>query len=263
LLGEEMVGGMSQPLESSNNTINLAHQSLGAAELQNLVVSVGCLDTQQIFTIKLGFNNLRDEGAKVVASVLMKNSSITSLDLGFCSISDEGVAALSKSLIQNSTLKILYLSATTKMDRTLLIVKPDGVQRNLVGEILSRWEKRGFKLVAMKLVVPSKDLAEQHYGEHKGKPFYDKLVSFITSGPAVFIVFEGKGVVETSRKMIGATNPLNSEPGTVRGDLAVDMGRNVIHGSDSKDSAAREIKLWFGDNEVFSWASHSQADLYE
>eukprot|EP00029_Vermamoeba_vermiformis_P004022 TRINITY_DN14550_c0_g1_i1.p1 TRINITY_DN14550_c0_g1~~TRINITY_DN14550_c0_g1_i1.p1 ORF type:complete len:150 (-),score=39.81 TRINITY_DN14550_c0_g1_i1:162-611(-) len=149
------------------------------------------------------------------------------------------------------------------MDRTLLIVKPDGVQRNLVGEILSRWEKRGFKLVAMKLVVPSKDLAEQHYGEHKGKPFYDKLVSFITSGPAVFIVFEGKGVVETSRKMIGATNPLNSEPGTVRGDLAVDMGRNVIHGSDSKDSAAREIKLWFGDNEVFSWTSHSQADLYE
>lgn len=104
---------MSQPLESSNNTINLAHQSLGAAELQNLVVSVGCLDTQQIFTIKLGFNNLRDEGAKVVASVLMKNSSITSLDLGFCSISDEGVAALSKSLIQNSTLKILYLSGNS------------------------------------------------------------------------------------------------------------------------------------------------------
>jgi len=124
-------------------------------------------------------------------------------------------------------------------------------------------KKKGFKLVALKLSVPSHSGAENHYAEHKGKPFYDKLVKFITSGPAAFMVFEGKGVVESSRLMIGATNPSTSNAGTVRGDLAVDVGRNVIHGSDSKDSAAREIGIWFKPEEVLSWKFHNHEDIYE
>jgi nucleoside-diphosphate kinase len=149
------------------------------------------------------------------------------------------------------------------VERTFLAVKPDGVQRGLVGEIIRRYEAKGFSLVGLKLVQVSKELAEQHYGEHKEKPFFPGLVQFITSGPVVAMVWEGKGVVASARKIIGVTNPLNSEPGTIRGDFGVDVGRNIIHGSDAVETALREIDLWFKPEELVSWQSASTAWIYE
>ncbi|MEG3862276.1 nucleoside-diphosphate kinase [Microcoleus sp. herbarium12] len=139
------------------------------------------------------------------------------------------------------------------MERTFLAIKPDGVQRGLVGEIIGRFEAKGFTLVGMKLITASRELAEQHYGVHKERPFFAGLVDFITSGPMVAMVWEGSGVVASARKMIGATNPLNSEPGTIRGDLAVNVGRNIIHGSDAVETANQEISLWFKPEELSSW----------
>ena len=139
------------------------------------------------------------------------------------------------------------------MERTFLAIKPDGVQRGLVGEIIGRFEAKGFKLVGMKLMTASRELAEQHYGVHKERPFFAGLVDFITSGPLVAMVWEGDGVVASARKLIGATNPLNSEPGTIRGDLAVNVGRNIIHGSDAVETAQQEISLWFKDEELSDW----------
>lgn len=149
------------------------------------------------------------------------------------------------------------------MERTFLAVKPDGVQRGLVGEIIRRYEAKGFTLVGLKLMTVSKELAEQHYGEHKEKPFFPGLVQFITSGPVVAMVWEGKGVVAAARKVIGATNPLNSEPGTIRGDFGVDVGRNIIHGSDAVETAIREINLWFKPEELCSWQSAAVGWIYE
>jgi nucleoside-diphosphate kinase len=148
-------------------------------------------------------------------------------------------------------------------ERTFIALKPDAVQRGLVGEIISRFEKKGYKLVALKMLTPSKTLAENHYAEHKGKPFFDGLVSFLTSGPVVGMVWEGKGVVATSRLMIGATNPLTSAPGTIRGDYAIDVGRNIVHGSDSVESAKREISLWFSTEEVGNWEPAQKVWVYE
>lgn len=139
------------------------------------------------------------------------------------------------------------------MERTFLAIKPDGVQRGLVGEIIGRFEAKGFKLVGMKLMTASRELAEQHYGVHKERPFFAGLVDFITSGPLVAMVWEGDGVVASARKLIGATNPLNSEPGTIRGDLAVNVGRNIIHGSDAVETAQQEISLWFKEEELSAW----------
>ncbi|MEG4393499.1 nucleoside-diphosphate kinase [Microcoleus sp. F10-C6] len=139
------------------------------------------------------------------------------------------------------------------MERTFLAIKPDGVQRGLVGEIIGRFEAKGFTLVGMKLMTASRELAEQHYGVHKERPFFAGLVDFITSGPLVAMVWEGDGVVASARKIIGATNPLNSEPGTIRGDLAVNVGRNIIHGSDAVETANEEIRLWFKEEELSSW----------
>ena len=141
------------------------------------------------------------------------------------------------------------------MERTFLAIKPDGVQRGLVGEIIGRFEAKGFTLVGMKLITASRELAEQHYGVHKERPFFAGLVDFITSGPMVAMVWEGDGVVASARKMIGATNPLNSEPGTIRGDLAVNVGRNIIHGSDAVETANQEISLWFKPEELSAWTA--------
>ncbi|MDB9513609.1 nucleoside-diphosphate kinase [Kamptonema animale CS-326] len=139
------------------------------------------------------------------------------------------------------------------MERTFLAIKPDGVQRGLVGEIIGRFEAKGFTLVGLKLVSVSRELAEAHYDVHRERPFFPGLVEFIISSPVVAMVWEGDGVVASARKMIGATNPLNSEPGTIRGDFAVNVGRNIIHGSDAIETAQREIKLWFKDEELVSW----------
>ncbi|MBD2137409.1 nucleoside-diphosphate kinase [Anabaena sp. FACHB-1237] len=139
------------------------------------------------------------------------------------------------------------------MERTFLAIKPDGVQRNLVGEIIRRFESKGFTLVGLKMMKVSRELAEQHYDVHKERPFFPGLVEFIISSPVVAMVWEGEGVVAAARKIIGSTNPLTAEPGTIRGDFGINVGRNLIHGSDAQETAQREIKLWFKDDELVSW----------
>ena len=130
--------------------------------------------------------------------------------------------------------------------KTFFMIKPDGVQRNLVGEIISRVEAKGFSITKIKMMTISKELAEQHYGEHKDKPFFNDLVSFITSGPVVAMQVEGEDVVLQIRNLMGATNPSESTPGSIRGDLATELDKNVVHGSDSDESAERELELFFG-----------------
>ena len=127
------------------------------------------------------------------------------------------------------------------------MVKPDGVQRGLVGEIVSRFERKGFTVTGLKLFRAPRSLAEEHYKDLSSKPFFNDLVEYIISGPVVCMILEGQGVVASARKLIGATNPLESEPGTIRGDFAVEVGRNIVHGSDSVENGEREIALWFGD----------------
>ncbi len=140
------------------------------------------------------------------------------------------------------------------MERTFIAIKPDGVQRKLVGEIIGRFEAKGFTLVGLKQMMVSKELAEKHYESLNDKPFFKGLIDFITSGPVVGMVWEGDGVVASARLLIGATNPLSADPGTIRGDLAVNVGRNVIHGSDAIETAQREIGLWFTEAELCSWS---------
>ena len=149
------------------------------------------------------------------------------------------------------------------MERTFLAVKPDGVQRQLVGEIIRRFETKGFTLVGLKLMHVTRELAEQHYDVHRERPFFSGLVDFITSGPVVAMVWEGDGVVASARKIIGATNPLAAEPGTIRGDFGVSIGRNLIHGSDAIETARREVSLWFKDEELASWQPTITSWLYE
>lgn len=149
------------------------------------------------------------------------------------------------------------------MERTFVAIKPDGVQRGLVAEIIRRFETKGFKLVGLKMMVVEKTTAEQHYAEHKERPFFAGLVSFITSGPVVAMVWEGNNVVASVRKMMGATNPANAEIGTIRGDFCVDIGRNIVHGSDSVESATREIAIFFKSEEQYSWNRTSEPHLYE
>jgi nucleoside-diphosphate kinase len=139
------------------------------------------------------------------------------------------------------------------MERTFLMIKPDGVQRNLVGEIIQRFETKGFTLVGLKMMQVSRELAEKHYAVHKERPFFGSLVDFITSSPVVAMVWEGEGVIASARKIIGATNPLNAEPGTIRGDFGISVGRNLIHGSDGPDTAKDEVSLWFSDAELANW----------
>ena len=149
------------------------------------------------------------------------------------------------------------------METTFIAIKPDGVSRALTGKIISRFEDKGFKLVALKALRPSEKLAKEHYAEHAERPFFNGLVEFITSGPVVAMVWEGKGVIASARRMIGETNPLTSAPGSIRGDYAVDVGRNIIHGSDSAESAEREIALWFSREELIDWESPTKALIYE
>ncbi|CCI28352.1 nucleoside-diphosphate kinase [Microcystis aeruginosa] len=139
------------------------------------------------------------------------------------------------------------------MERTFLMIKPDGVQRNLVGEIIQRFEAKGFTLVGLKMMQVSSELAKKHYAVHKERPFFPSLVDFITSSPVVAMVWQGEGVIASARKIIGATNPLNAEPGTIRGDFGISVGRNLIHGSDGPDTAKDEVNLWFSDAELANW----------
>ena len=147
--------------------------------------------------------------------------------------------------------------------RTFLAIKPDGVQRGLIGEIISRLEKKGFKLVAMKFMRLSNDLAKKHYGEHVNKPFFEELVKFITSGPVVAMIWEGEDVINGLRKIMGKTNPKEADVGTIRRDFGIDIGRNVVHGSDSKESAQREISLFFSNDEIIDWEKDIDKQVYK
>ncbi|WP_456474295.1 nucleoside-diphosphate kinase [Candidatus Pyrohabitans sp.] len=149
------------------------------------------------------------------------------------------------------------------MERSFLMVKPDGVVRGLVGEIISRIERRGLKIVAVKMLRIERKLAEQHYGEHRDKPFFEGLIGYITSGPVVAMVVEGRDAIKVLRSMIGATNPQEAAPGTIRGDFALDVGRNVVHASDSPASAEREIPLFFDESEILSYSRTDEEWVYE
>ena len=149
------------------------------------------------------------------------------------------------------------------METTLLLVKPDGVQRGLVGEILGRGERRGLRLSAQKLMHVSRSLAEQHYAIHKGKPFYNGLIDYIVSAPVVAMAWSGNKAVEAVRQVLGATNPTQAAPGTVRADFAIDIGRNLTHGSDSAENGAAEVALWFTTAEVQQWQAANAAWVFE
>ncbi|GAY57851.1 hypothetical protein WN944_017809 [Citrus x changshan-huyou] len=148
------------------------------------------------------------------------------------------------------------------MEQTFIMIKPDGVQRGLVGEIIIRFEKKGFSLKGLKLMTVDRPFAEKHYEDLSSKPFFGSLIEYITSGPVVAMIWEGEGVVKTGRTIIGATNPAQSAPGTIRGDLAIVTGRNIIHGSDSVESAQKEIALWFPDGPI-NWQSSLHPWIYE
>lgn len=149
------------------------------------------------------------------------------------------------------------------MERTFVMLKPDAVQRGIVGEIISRLERKGFKIVAMKMLKIDRELAERHYAEHKGKPFFEGLISYITSSPVVAMVIEGKNAVKVVRSIVGATNPAEAQPGTIRGDYGLDVGRNVIHASDSLESAKREIALFFSSGEIYEYSKYDENWIYE
>ena len=149
------------------------------------------------------------------------------------------------------------------MEKTLILVKPDGVQRGLMGEIIGRFERRGLKMVGMKFMQMSQALAEEHYGVHKERPFYNDLVSYITSGPIVAMVWEGNDAVAAARATIGATKPVDAAPGTIRGDLGMEIGRNLVHGSDSPENGIKETGIFFSDAELVSWGRTNEGWVSE
>nr|Q8RXA8.1 RecName: Full=Nucleoside diphosphate kinase 4, chloroplastic; AltName: Full=Nucleoside diphosphate kinase III; AltName: Full=Nucleoside diphosphate kinase IV; Short=NDK IV; Short=NDP kinase IV; Short=NDPK IV; Flags: Precursor [Spinacia oleracea]AAL91136.1 nucleoside diphosphate kinase III [Spinacia oleracea] len=153
-------------------------------------------------------------------------------------------------------------ACAAEFERTFIAIKPDGVQRGLISEIVARFERKGFKLVAIKVVIPSKDFAQKHYHDLSERPFFNGLCDFLSSGPVVAMVWEGEGVIKYGRKLIGATDPQKSEPGTIRGDLAVVVGRNIIHGSDGPETAKDEIKLWFKPEELVNYTHNAEKWIY-
>eukprot|EP00586_Coscinodiscus_wailesii_P015240 CAMPEP_0172511136 /NCGR_PEP_ID=MMETSP1066-20121228/234039_1 /TAXON_ID=671091 /ORGANISM="Coscinodiscus wailesii, Strain CCMP2513" /LENGTH=202 /DNA_ID=CAMNT_0013290393 /DNA_START=280 /DNA_END=888 /DNA_ORIENTATION=- len=150
----------------------------------------------------------------------------------------------------------------TNQERTFLAVKPDGVQRGLAGDIIARFEKRGYKLVGLKMVWPTLDMAKEHYADLSSKPFYPGLCKFFSSGPIVCMCWEGKDVIKQGRQMLGETQPLASKPGSIRGDFSIDLGRNICHGSDSPEGAEHELKMWFPEG-VNDWAKTVDSSVYE
>jgi nucleoside-diphosphate kinase len=149
------------------------------------------------------------------------------------------------------------------VEQTLVIIKPDAVQRGLIGEIIHRFERRGLRIAAMKMIQISPELAERHYAVHKGKPFYEGLIRYITSSPVVVMVLEGNRAIEIVRNTMGATDPAKATPGTIRADLGMDIGRNLVHGSDSPETAAFEIPLFFSEEEILSYSREVDSWIYE
>jgi nucleoside-diphosphate kinase len=155
------------------------------------------------------------------------------------------------------------MSNPVNAERTYIMVKPDGVQRGLVGQIISRFEQRGFFLRALKLINPTRELLEEHYKDLSARPFFPALIKYMLSGPVVGMVWEGKDAVATGRVLLGATNPSQSSPGTIRGDFCIIAGRNICHGSDTVENAKKEIALWFGIQDVVDYVHHSYDWIYE
>jgi nucleoside-diphosphate kinase len=149
------------------------------------------------------------------------------------------------------------------VERTLVIIKPDGVQRGLIGPIITRLERRGLKITAMKMIQIDYDLAKRHYAVHEGKSFYEKLLEYITSGPMVVMVVEGKEAIEVVRRTMGATNPMEAVPGTIRADYGLEIGRNLVHGSDGAETAAFEIPLFFNEDEILSYSRDTDRWIFE
>ena len=149
------------------------------------------------------------------------------------------------------------------MERTLILVKPDAVQRGLIGQIVARFEQRGLKLVGMKFLQMSRDLAARHYAVHKGRPFYESLVEYIISGPVVAMVWEGAAAIAAARATMGTTNPVEATPGTIRGDFGLEIGRNLVHGSDGPDTAKSEISLFFDEKELVTWERDTEPWIRE
>ena len=149
------------------------------------------------------------------------------------------------------------------MERSLVLLKPDAVQRGLVGIIIGRLEQRGLKLAGMKFIQVSQALAEKHYAVHKGKPFYEGLIKYITSSPIVAMVWEGTRAIDAIRRIVGSTNPVNADPGTIRSDYALEVGRNLVHASDGAETAGYEIPLWFEPSELAAWARETDRWIYE
>ena len=148
------------------------------------------------------------------------------------------------------------------MEKSLILIKPDAIQRGLAGEIISRLEKKGLKIVAMKMLHMDKTLAQRHYAIHKGEAFFEDLVNFITSSPLIAIVFQGKNAVEVIRQMMGETDPAKAQSGTIRGDFGIDIGHNLVHGSDSLENAAKEIDLFFSAEEIFDYDRELDTWIY-
>ena len=149
------------------------------------------------------------------------------------------------------------------MERTLIIIKPDAVQRGLVGQIITRFERRGLRLAALKLIHIDESLAERHYAIHKGKPFYEPLIQYITSSPVVVLVLEGNDAIEIARRTMGATNPAEATPGTIRADFGLEIGRNLVHGSDGPETAAFEVPLFFTEDELLSYERDTDRWIFE
>ncbi len=149
------------------------------------------------------------------------------------------------------------------MERTLIIIKPDAVQRGLIGQIITRFERRGLRIAAMKLIHIDKALAERHYAIHKGKPFYESLIQYITSSPVVVMTLEGNDAIKVARRTMGATNPAQADPGTIRADFGLEIGRNLVHGSDGPDTAAIEVPLYFSDEEIVSYVRDNERWIFE
>ncbi|CAF0879579.1 unnamed protein product [Adineta steineri] len=181
-----------------------------------------------------------------------------------CSKNDAGDSLCKDKIFdQPPSSKLNSLNMAGANERSFIMIKPDGVQRGIVGDVIRRFEQKGYKLVGLKMIQAPRALLESHYEEHKGKKFFEPLLTYVGSGPCVAMVWEGLNVISVGRKMLGATDPSKAEPGTIRGDFSIVTGRNICHGSDSETAAKREIDLWFRPEEVANWAHTAERWIYE
>ncbi|EIM22178.1 NDK-domain-containing protein [Wallemia mellicola CBS 633.66] len=195
------------------------------------------------------------QATRAFSTARASNNSLRNVAFGVGAAAALGATALAtKPVHLDAPQSTIAGTEGTFSERSFVMIKPDGVSRQIVGKIISRFEERGYKLVAVKTVTPSKELAKEHYIDLAARPFYPGLVEYITSGtPVVALVWEGKDVIRQGRRMVGATNPLQSDPGSIRGTYAVSVGRNIIHASDSFESATKEIGLWFNEKELSNY----------